>query len=312
MEHIDYFNTQSNFLFNLAYRMIGSVTEAEDIMQDCFLKFSKIPIEKMDSPKKLLTTILSRTAIDRYKRAKLEREFYKGVWLPEPIVLEAKSDPYAIYEKQESISIALLHLLERLSPKERAAFVLRDLFDYEYEEIADIFGWTKDNARKLASRARSAISSERPKFSVSQSDLEKILFQFMGAIREGNHASLIRLLSNDIHLYSDGGGKVRAALIPIIGTKKVAQFLIGLSKKPRAKTMRPIMITLNSKPAIAFFIKKEIHSILFLESDQNSLTKIFIWLNPDKLSRYKIERPGLLDLIRFVWNVHKTSKTSFV
>lgn len=308
MEHIDYFTEQFQFLFHIAYRMLGSLNDAEDVMQDCFIEFSKIPLEKMKSPKKLLTTILSRTAIDRYKKAKREREIYKGVWLPEPIVAEAITNPELLFEKKESISIALLFLLERLNPKERAAFVLRDLFDLEYQEIAEIFHWTNENTRKLASRARSAIASENSKYSVSKSELETILLHFMKAIQKGNKDSLIQLLESDICLYSDGGGKVRAALKPIFGTKKVSQFLIGLSRKPKAKKMKPIFILVNSKPALAFFLNKEIHSILFLEPNEKKLKKIFIWLNPDKINSLKITNPSKFDLAHIAWKLFRLKK----
>ncbi len=224
-------------LFSIAYRMVGSVSEAEDIVQEAFLRHHRAVAEhvQIDHPKAYLSTVTTRLAIDHLRSARVRREHYVGPWLPEPLVADERTpDPGEQAELSDSLSLAFLVLLERLSPVERAAFLLREVFGYPYDEIASVLERSEDNVRQLVSRARRHVESERPRFDVSRQAHAEITDRFVAACRTGDTEGLVELLAADVVAYTDGGGKVQAARIPVAGRDRVARFLVAVASPERA------------------------------------------------------------------------------
>jgi len=205
----DLFRAESRRLFGLSYRMLGSVSEAEEVVQDAFLRYQAAGPEEVREPGALLTTIATRLSIDRLKSARAEREEYVGAWLPEPLLVDETADVVAEAEQADSISLAFLVLLESLSPLERAVFLLREAFDYDYAAIGAIVERTPENCRQVALRARRQIEARRPRFDASREEREEIVRRFFAAADEGDSAGLLELLSEDVVLYGDGGRTLR-------------------------------------------------------------------------------------------------------
>ncbi len=199
------------FLFSIAYRMVGSVAEAEDIVQDAFVRYQQAVSDRpdeIDSPRSYLAAVTSRLAIDHLRSARVRRETYPGEWLPEPLLTEEMPlDGERYVEQADSLSMAFLVLLEQLNPVERAVFLLRDVFDYGYDEIARIVGKSEDNCRQLAVRARRHIEAEKPRFAATRAQHERLAARFFEAVGNGDLASLVELLAADVAVYGDGGGK---------------------------------------------------------------------------------------------------------
>src|SRR5213592_576220 len=216
-------------LFSIAYRMVSSVSEAEDIVQEAFLRIHRVEAEgtKVDSPKAYLSAVVTRLSIDHLKSARARREQYVGQWLPEPLLTDSAPDAAAQAETADSLSMAFLVLLESLTPVERAVFLLRETFGYGYDEIASMVGRSEANCRQIAVRARKQIEARRPRFEASPHGRDEITSKFMDACATGDLKELVDLLADDIVLWSDGGGKVRAAHRPISGREAVARFVLG-------------------------------------------------------------------------------------
>ena len=212
-------------LFSIAYRMIGSVSEAEDIVQDALLRLhgAQERGERIESPRAYLATVATRLAIDQLRSARVRRETYVGEWLPEPLVTDSGVDPARQAELADSLSMAFLVLLESLSPEQRAALLLHDVFDYGYAEIAEIVGKSEDNARQLTARARRRVEEGRPRFEASREQREELARRFFAAVREGDVGELESLLAKDVVLHGDGGGKVPALARALHGSRRVAQ-----------------------------------------------------------------------------------------
>jgi RNA polymerase sigma-70 factor (ECF subfamily) len=211
------------YLFAIAYRMLGSVAEAEDVVQEAFLRYHEAGVEP-ESPKAYLATVTTRLAIDQLRSARARREVYPGQWLPEPIV-----DDEAVRhaETADSLSLAFLHLLEQLSPVERAVFLLREVFDYPYDEIARIVGKSPDS-RQILARAHRHVEEGRRRFDVSREEREEIAGRFLAAWEEGETDALVELLAADATVYGDGGGKAPSAPVPLVGAERVAKALTCL------------------------------------------------------------------------------------
>src|SRR5215210_858492 len=207
--------------FSIAYRMLGSVAEAEDVVQEAFLRLHRT--DAVEHPKAFLTTVTTRLAIDQLRSARARRETYPGPWLPEPVVTDSRPD-------DDSISMALLVTLERLSPVERAVFLLHDVFDYGYDEIAEIVGKSRDNTRQIALRARRHVEAERPRFDPSREAREALAGRFFAAVRDGDLEGLVALLAEDAVATGDGGGKAAARKTPLHGGAKIARFMLGLMR----------------------------------------------------------------------------------
>ncbi|HEY7909915.1 MAG TPA: RNA polymerase sigma-70 factor, partial [Thermomicrobiales bacterium] len=231
------FNDYRPLLFSIAYRMLGSVMDAEDMVQEAFLRWQRAVHAEVTSPKSYLTAVVTRLCIDHLGAAYVRRESYVGPWLPEPLVTEgdAMTDTMAL---ADSLSLAFLVLLERLTPVERAVFLLHEVFGYPYEEIAGIVEKNAANCRQIGQRARRHIHADRPRFDPSPAEQERLTQQFIVSCTSGDLGALVAILADDITLWADGGGKVAAARRPIHGAENVARFLGGLAKAQVPITMR--------------------------------------------------------------------------
>jgi RNA polymerase sigma-70 factor (ECF subfamily) len=294
----DPFEEYRSLLFAIAYRMLGSAMEAEDIVQEAYLRYQATPPESIRTLKSFLTTIVHHLCLDHLKSAQVQRENYVGPWLPEPIVTSASDgasplSPLLQVIERESISMAFLVLLESLSPLERAVFLLREVFEYEYAEIAQITERDEAACRQLFSRAKKHIRENRPRFPASPEAHEKMVGRFMEACLAGDLDGLMNLLVEDVTLWADSGGRITgAAREPIHGRDKVAQGLIGfLSRVPKGTTVE--MIEVNGFPALLARIKGHIVGVITLEMEGEFIRAMRNVSNPDKLAYVKLSTtPG--------------------
>lgn len=277
------FSQHRALLFSIAYRMLGSATDAEDIVQETFIRWQQAADQEIHSPRAFLVTILSRLCIQHLESARVRREEYVGRWLPEPVFTGERSDPSWASQIQESLSMAFLLLLEQLTPAERAAFLLHEVFDYEYAHIAGILDKNETHCRQLVRRARQHVTSGRPRFSVSPKEHKRLLDEFLAATSSGNMQNLIALLSDDVVLHSDGGGKQRAALNPIYGRDHVSRFLLGAGKKTQAGVTARIE-AVNGQSTIAYSPPSgNIGCIISIQVSGGLIENIYVVTNPDKL-----------------------------
>ncbi len=271
-------------LFSIAYRMVGSAMDAEDLVQDAYLRWQGAPDADVRSPKAYLATIVTRLAINHLRSARVQRESYVGPWLPEPLMTEHVPDASGDVELSESLSMAFLVLLERLSPVERAVFLLSEVFDFEYAEIARIVDKTEANCRQLLTRAKKRLSpGPRPRFSVTSAHAERMLEGFSRAATLGDMDGLLALLAEDITVWSDGGGKVAAALQPIRGAERAARFMLGALRKfvPVDHIVRPAEI--NGQPGLISYLRGKPRTALAFDIVGDRIQTIYIIANPDKL-----------------------------
>ncbi|MGH2861378.1 MAG: RNA polymerase sigma-70 factor [Solirubrobacteraceae bacterium] len=275
--------------FRVAYRMLGSVSEAEDIVQEALLRTYQALDggEQLASPQAFVTTVATRLAIDELRSARARRELYVGEWLPEPIVTEDTEDPARQAEIADSISMAMLLVLESLTPEERAAFLLHDAFDYPYREIAPIIGKNEDNVRQLASRARRHIAEHRPRFETTREHQQELARRFFVAADTGDLAELETLLADDVVLTGDGGGKVPALARSLTGRSRVARVLHNWSKArgqiEGGITFHPVEV--NGGPgALILDAQGRIAGALSLEVADGQITRVMSVVNPDKLA----------------------------
>ncbi len=273
-----------SYLFAIAYRMLGSVAEAEDVVQEAFLRCHESEVEA-DSPKAYLATITTRLAIDQLRSARARREVYPGEWLPEPLVHD---EAVRHAETADSLSLTFLHLLEKLSPVERAVFLLREVFDYPYDEVAEIVGKSPDNCRQILSRAHAHIREGRRRFDVSREEREEVARRFIAAWEEGDTGSLVQLLAPDATVFGDGGGKAPAVPVPLVGAERVAKALIGWGRQAheRGLTHRPAVV--NGEPGVVFYDE---HGVVLwvaaLEIAEGVVVAVRSVLNPDKLAHLR-------------------------
>jgi RNA polymerase sigma-70 factor (TIGR02957 family) len=211
--------------FAIAYRMLGSVSEAEDVVQEGLLRLHRAQLEgeRIESPRAYLSTVVTRLGIDQLRSARVRRETYVGEWLPEPLLTSDEDDPARHAEMADSLSLAFLVLLESLSPEQRAVFLLRDVFDYPYDEIARIVGKSEANIRQLAVRARRHVEERKPRFEASREQRERLAERFFAAVEEGDVGALEAMLADDVVLHGDGGGKAPALARPLYGARRVAR-----------------------------------------------------------------------------------------
>jgi RNA polymerase sigma-70 factor (ECF subfamily) len=279
--------------FAIAYRMLGSVAEAEDVVQEAMLRFHREvtdPAEpEIEAPQAWLSTVVSRLALDELRSARARREVYVGEWLPEPLVgvggLQA-DDPAAEAETADSLSLAFLVLLESLTPEQRAAFLLHDVFDYRFDEVAEIVGTSAANARQLASRARREVESRRPRFESSAERRERLADGFFAALGEGDVTGLERLLAEDIELHGDGGGKVPALARPISGRVRVARTLRAWSKAAsKWGELTLDRVSVNGQPGALLILEGSVAAVMGLDIRDGQIRAIRSLVNPDKLAR---------------------------
>jgi RNA polymerase sigma-70 factor (TIGR02957 family) len=273
--------------FSVAYRMLGSVSEAEDVVQETLLRVHATlgAGERIESPRAYAATVATRLSIDSLRSARVRRETYVGEWLPEPIVTGVDDDPALHAELSDSLSLAFLVLLESLSPEQRAAFLLREVFDYGYGEIAEIVGKSEDNARQLAARARRHVAERRPRFEASREQREALADRFFAATQEGELEALEALLAEDVELYGDGGGKVPALARVLRGRGRVARTLAAWARQQRklqGVTVRRVDV--NGQPgAVVLDAEGRVFSVLALEIGDGHVQGVRSIVNPDKL-----------------------------
>ena len=277
------FNELRPLLFSIAYRMLGTVMDAEDMVQDTFIRWQGCDHARVESPKAWLSTVVTRLCINYLKSARVQREMYVGPWLPEPLVTERGTDPGENAKLSDSLSFAFLVLLESLTPTERAVFVLREVFNYEFADIAPVVEKTEANCRQILARARKSVEERRPRFDASPEDAEQLILQFQHAVVTGDMENLLNLLAKDVVLVSDGGGKATAVLRPILGADHVARLLIGATKKFGSKTQTSRHAIVNGLPGIIAFENERPIRVLALGIRDGRVHSLFIVTNPDKL-----------------------------
>ena len=273
-------------LFSIAYRMLGSVAEAEDIVQEAFLRYHALDdTNQVDSPKAYLAAVTTRLAIDHLRSARVRRESYIGEWLPEPLLTDDNAPDGARYvEGSDSLSMAFLLLLERLSPVERAVFLLHDVFDYGYNEIAKIVDKGEDNCRQLAVRARRHIHEHKPRFEASREQREKLADRFFEAVGDGDMDGLVELLAEDVVVYGDGGGTTPSWPRPILGRDRVVRLLLGVSAQSRDLGLQTRRVEINGQPGILVLdAEGRLTNVMTLDIADGVVQTIRSVINPDKL-----------------------------
>jgi RNA polymerase sigma-70 factor, ECF subfamily len=279
---IDFFEQQRRRLFTLAYGFLGSRAEAEDIVQEAWLRWRSAPHDELRQPAAWLTTVTARLALDQLRSARVKRETYPGVWLPEPVV-EAPSAEHSLLVKSE-LSLAFLLLLERLGPEERAAFVLREVFDYSYREVGDMLGKTEAACRQLVKRGKEKLRDDKPaRRPVDRAEFEDVLGRFVTALGSGDEAQLLQLLAPDAVLYGDGGGKALSVINPLDGPVRIVRFLLGLYRKyPGQFSYRHVDV--NGTPALLVSRGDAGPLVAGYSVADGRITHVFHVLNPDKLT----------------------------
>jgi RNA polymerase sigma-70 factor (ECF subfamily) len=285
--HLDIFEDYRDLLFSIAYRMLGSAADAEDMLQETFIRWQQTKAE-VEVPRAFLVTIMSRLCIQQLESARSKRQEYVGQWLPEPVFTGPLSDPSATSRMHESLSMAFLLLLEKLTPAERAAFLLHEVFEYEYSEVGEILGRNEASCRQLLRRARQRITQDRPRFETSPAQHEKLLKEFLTASSSGDLAQLVTLLSDDVVLYSDGGGKARAALNPIFGPDRVGRFFLGALQKSVPSSVVTRAEHVNGQPSLVYSLPNgKVGCVANFEVAEGRIRGIYVVTNPDKLCRLR-------------------------
>ena len=271
-------------LFGLAYRMLGTPGDAEDVLHDAWLRWHEQDTAALDDPEAWLVTVTTRLALDRLRRAKAEREHYTGPWLPEPLVPDAEH-PDATLERGESLTLSFLLLLERLSPEERAAFLLHDVFDYSHAEAAKILEITEEASRQRVHRAKQRLREGRPRFSVDEAAQRRLLQRFVAAMAEPTLDALRALFAEDAVHISDGGGMARATLHPLHGADRLARLYLQLARNFQGPGLRYELAMLNGAPALFLLDGEALASAMWIESDGDRITAIHALRHPGKLAR---------------------------
>ncbi len=273
--------------FAMAYRMLGSVSEAEDVVQEALLRVHQAIDngEQLASPRAFVATVTARLAINELRSARARREQYVGEWLPEPIITDGNDDPARQAELADSLSLAVLVLLETLSPEQRAVLLLHDVFDYDYPEIAAIVGKSQDNVRQLATRARRHVEQRRPRFQTTPEQRDELAGRFFAAAQQGDLAGLEALLAHDVELTGDGGGKVPALARSLHGRSRVARTLINWARfaaRVPGVSLRPASVN-GGAGALYLDAQQRVIGVLALEIADGEITSISSIVNPDKL-----------------------------
>lgn len=270
-------------MFAIAYRMLGAAAEAEDVVQEALLRMHA-STEPIRSPDAFATTITTRLAIDTLRSARVRRERYVGPWLPEPLLVSA-DDPALRVEQDETISTAFLILMERLTPIERAVFLLREVFDLDYAEIAEVVQKSEVNCRRILSRAKGAIDSGRPRFEADRQAQERLARRFLDTANEGDLDALKELLSEDVVFIADGGGKAPAVREPILGAERVARFIASLVGLAGRTGMRVEIVAANGLPAWQVWNSAgEVLAVMTIQVERERVSGLYNTMNPDKLA----------------------------
>ncbi len=281
---LEQFERERPLLFALAYRMLGSRAEAEDMVQESYLRWAGAADTEVRSPRAFLTTVVTRLCLNQLDAARTRRETYTGPWLPEPIVTSGMQDPAVL---ADSLSFAFLLMLEALSPLERAVFLLREAFDFDFAEIAGLTGKSEGNCRQILSRAREAVAARRPRYPADPSAHRRLLSAFGKSVQEGDLDGLLALLDREVVLYSDGGGRTRAALNPVRGAPNVARFFLGIRKRGFAE-FETRVAEVNGQPAVVGLRNGRVEAVWALNVSEDRIRDVYIVVNPDKLAQVKL------------------------
>jgi RNA polymerase sigma-70 factor (ECF subfamily) len=277
------FNRHRARLHAIAYRMLGAVSEAEDVVQDTWLRWHEADPSRLDNPEAWLVTVATRLSIDRLRALKAQRESYVGIWLPEPVLMPGPATPEEIHEFADDVSVAFLFMLERLSPEARAAFLMREVFDEDYEDVARILGKTEAACRQLVRRAKLQLQQESPRRAVSPETHHRLMEGFADAMRRGDFHGLHALLSDDAELIGDGGGKV-PSFASLVGGKRLAQ-LFYAGKRRYRDDLRVEVAQVNGQWTLLRFIEGALESVQSYETDGERIVRVLVQRNPDKLAR---------------------------
>jgi RNA polymerase sigma-70 factor (ECF subfamily) len=279
-------------MFGIAYRMLGSVSEAEDVVQNAFLRMHEGAPGTVRSPRAYATTVTTRLAIDELRSARRRRESYVGTWLPEPLITDspgqpeqqAERQPEQQAERQDTISLAALVMLERLTPVERAVFVLRTAFDYDYDGIAEIVGKSAENCRQILRRARRRVTQDEPRFSADPAHRDELARRFLAAAANGDIAQLESMLSADVVFYGDGGGAAQALREPVTGRTRVARFVVGLTRQAGRRGLQVLPVPVNGEPGVLVAnAAGAVIGVMVLQIGDGQVLAIRNVLNPEKL-----------------------------
>ena len=274
-------------LWRIAYRMLGSHDEAEDMVQEAYLRWHRTPADEIRSPQAWLVTAVTRLSIDRLRQLRAERELYTGPWLPEPLVTDAAPAADRGTELASELSVALLAVLERLAPEERAAFLLREVFDTGYDDISVILGKSEAACRQIVSRAAKRVRAARPRVAVDPAAARRLLKTFADAVRAQDREALLRFFAREATWTSDGGGNTKAALKVIHGAERIARFAVGVFRKA-ADGLEFRFVSVNGEPGLATLVDGKLFSVFSARTDGQRILDIYTILNPDKLRHVKI------------------------
>ena len=272
-------------LFGLAYRMLGSRADAEDVLQDAYLRWHGTDKSSVRSSEAWLTTTVTHLSIDRLRKAKVERESYFGPWLPEPLADADLRTPQMAAELESDVSIAFLALLEALAPEERAVFVLHDIFDDDYVDIAATLGKAEAACRQMVHRARERVMSRRRRFLVDDATRIRMLEKFIAAADRGDREALISLFTADATMTSDGGGKATAVFRVLHGAERIARLWFAVARRALGGLERKI-VHVNGEPAVANYYRGRLHSVSVIETDGQAIHAFYTIANPDKLRSF--------------------------
>ncbi len=287
---LETFTTHRPLLFGIAYRMLGRVSEAEDVMQDVWLRWQKQNPADIQSAKAWLVSATTRLCIDQLRLARHQREEYYGVWLPEPLMPATGTDPAQTAELADSLSMAFMLMLEALGPAERAVFLLREVFGYEYAETAAIVGKSEANCRQIVRRAKEHLQVKAKPPAPPTEQARRLVGEFLAAAESGDMKQVLTLLAEDSTVYSDGGGKVKAVGRAIRGLDHVSRFLLGIWPRFMAG-VKPALININGAPGFVVSSGSQVHYALTFEINADRIQAIYIVCNPDKLRHLAVD-PG--------------------
>lgn len=282
-EHAERFTLLRPLLFTIAYEILGSATESDDVLQDSYLRWANVDLSTVRDTKSYLAQLVTRQALNALRADSRRREEYVGPWLPEPLLLD-EQDPSADVVLAESVSLAMLVLLETLSPDERAVFVLREVFGFDYGEIAEAVDKPAPTVRQVAHRAREHVRARRRRFdTVDPQRNAQITAQFLATAASGDVEALMAMLAPDATWTADGGGVVSAARRPVVGAEKVARAIAGLIRRGAA-ALRVEMVTCNSAPAVLFYLDERLEGVITVEITDDKISNFYVMRNPDKLA----------------------------
>jgi RNA polymerase sigma-70 factor (ECF subfamily) len=289
----DTFTQHRARLFGIAYRMLGTKADAEDVLQDAYLRWHNADAAQVESPEAWLTTATTRLSIDRLRHLKVEREAYFGPWLPEPLGEADTQTPEAAAELDSDVSIAFMAMLEALAPEERAAFILHDIIDDDYADIADALGKSEAACRQMVHRARERLTARRRRVVVDEATRTRMLRKFIGAVATGDRQQIMALFAEDAVMTSDGGGKATAVSRPLFGGERISRLWYVVARRYReaqaqGRAVEHRIVPINGEPGIAFLEDGRLQSLIAIETDGERIQGFFSLRNPDKLAAFSL------------------------